>query len=211
MKHFSDETCFDFVRRLLPPAQRATVEQHLDQGCERCDKMRKIWEAVAEVIRREVHYQPAEHNVHLAKALYASSRRTYLIPKLARSIPVVFDSFLDTSGAAVRAPHLPSPARHLLHRTGPWAIDLRLQREGGSRMSLAGQILRSGRKPAKAVVADVILLQGDTIVAETSTNPLGEFHLEYPLQKNLNMYLDIPGRQPLGITLPDPNEWSSPQ
>lgn len=207
MKHFSDEFWLDFARRLLPPAQHGLMQRHLDQGCERCKRLCKMWEAVADVIGRESHYQPPEQDVRMVKSVYATSRPTQLVPKLAKIIPLVFDSFLDTSAAAVRGRYIPSPARHLLHQAGPWAVDLRLQGEGGRRMSIAGQVLRSGRKPAEALAVDVILLRGDTLLAETSTNPFGEFHLECQYEKNLNMYLDIPGRQPLGIALPDPGDW----
>ena len=32
--HFTDEGCFDFVRRLLPQAQSVLMQRHLEDGCE---------------------------------------------------------------------------------------------------------------------------------------------------------------------------------
>jgi hypothetical protein len=54
-------------------------------------------------------------------------------------------------------------------------------------------------------VADVILTQGATFLARTSTNQFGEFQLQSQYEKNLKLYLDIGGRRPLGIALPDPD------
>jgi hypothetical protein len=120
-------------------------------------------------------------------------------------MPLVFDNFLDNSAAAVRSNQIHAPARRLLHRTRSWAVDLRLESEGAGRTSIAGQILRSGRKSGEAVVADIILTRGDTLLAQTSTNQFGEFQLQSQHEKNLKLYIHIRGRRPLGIVVPDPD------
>jgi hypothetical protein len=204
-KHFTDEKCLDFVRRLLPQAQRDLIQQHLDDGCERCNKLHSIWTLVAEVTGRPFHDEPNESAIRVAKAFYANGRGNYLVRPLAKMIPPVFDSFLDNSAAAVRGHQIHAFARRLLHRTRLWAVDLRLESEDGWRMSVVGQVLRSSQKSAAAVIADVILMQGDTLLAQTSTNQFGEFQLQSQHEKNLNIYFDIRGRRPLGIALPDPD------
>jgi hypothetical protein len=181
------------------------MQRHLEDGCERCTKLYNVWKTIAEVAGREVFYEPPQPDVRIGKAVYATARRKYVLPVLAKMIPLVFDNYLDSFAAPVRSAQIQAPTRHLLHRTRSWAVDLRLESEGGGQMSVAGQVLRPKQKSAQAVAADVILMQGDTLLAQTSTNEFGEFQLQCKYEKNLNIYLDIPGRQPLGIALPDPN------
>jgi hypothetical protein len=204
-QHFTDEECLDFVRRLLPQAQSEFMGQHLNDGCEKCNKLLSIWNAVAEVTARKAQDEPTEQAVRLAEASYFNWRAKYLLPVLARMMPLVFDNWLDKSAAAVRAQQIHTPARRLLHRARPWVVDLELEGEGGGRMSIAGQVLRSDRKSGAAVVANVILTQGEELLAQTSTNQFGEFQLQSQRDKNLKLYLDIRGRRPLGIVLPDPD------
>ena len=203
-KHFTDEGLFDFVRQLLPQSESKLMQDHLAE-CEKCNKLYNIWKAVAKVTSRERHYQPAEPSIRIAKAAYATRRRQSLIPMLAKMIPLVFDSFRDERPAVVRAGQIHAPARLLLHRTRSLAVDLRLEVEGGKRMSIIGQVLRSGQKSPPPAVADVFLIRGDTLLAQTSTNQFGEFQLQCQRQEGLNIYLDISGRPPLGIALPDPD------
>src|ERR1700693_2217532 len=125
-KHFTDEKCLDFVRRLLPQAQRELIQQHLDDGCERCNKLHSIWTLVAEVTGRPFHDEPNESAIRVSRAFYGSGRGNYLVRPLAKMIPPVFDSFLDNSAAAVRGHQIHAFARRLLHRTRLWAVDLRL-------------------------------------------------------------------------------------
>jgi hypothetical protein len=202
--HFTDEDCLDFVRRLLPQAQSELIQQHLEDGCERCNKLHSIWSVVAEVTGRNFQDEPAEPAVRVAKGLYFNWRGNHLVPVLAQMMPLVFDNLLDNSAAAVRGHHIQAPARRLLHRTRSWTVDLRLESAGGGRMSVLGQVLRSSRKPGAAVAAEVILMHGDTLLARTSANQFGEFQLQSQHEKNLKLYLDIRGRRPLGIALPDP-------
>jgi hypothetical protein len=203
-KHITDENCLDFVRQLLPEAQSELIRRHLDEGCERCNKLYSIWSLVANVTGRKFHDEPSEPAIRVAKAFYANSRGNYLVRPLAKMISPIFDSFLDNSAAAVRGPQIQASARRLLHRTRSWAIDLRLETEDGERMSVVGQVSKSSQKSFAAVIADVILMQGDTVLAQTSTNQFGEFELQGPQEKNLKIYLDIRGGRPLGILLPGP-------
>jgi hypothetical protein len=204
-KHFTDEDCLDFVQRLLQQAQSDLIQQHLDDGCERCNKLHSIWSPVAEVTCRKFHDEPSEPAVRIAKALYANSRWNYLVRPLAKMIPPVFDSFLNNSATAVRSHQIHASERRLLYRTRSWAVDVRLESEEGRRMSVVGQVLRSSQKPVAPVIADVILMQGETLLAQTSTNQFGEFQLQSQHEKNVKIYLHICGRRPLGIALPDPH------
>jgi hypothetical protein len=181
------------------------MQQHLDDGCKRCGRLHSVWSVVAQVTAQSFPDEPPEPAVRVAKSFYFAGRANYLVPAMAQMMPLVFDNFIDNSATAVRSHQIHPPARHLLHRTRSWAVDLRLESEGGGRTSIAGQVLRSSGKSGAAVVADVILTQGATFLARTSTNQFGEFQLQSQYEKNLKLYLDIGGRRPLGIALPDPD------
>lgn len=201
-KHFSYERWIDFVRRLLPPAEHERMREHLDDGCERCNKTCNILEAAVEVTTREVLYQPSEPVVNVAKGYYATARRKYLVPSLAKMIPLAFDSSMEASPAAVRAPGIAYFARRLLYRTKSWTVDVRLERQSGTLVSMIGQVLRARGKPAAGAVAEVILMRADSTLAQVHTNEFGEFHLQFQYENNLKVYLKIQRRQLLGIALP---------
>jgi hypothetical protein len=202
MKHFTDEAWLDFARRMLSASDMESMQVHLDQGCESCGRLCQIWQAVTTVIGRESQYEPPEPVVRLAKASYAARRRTYIVPKDAKMAPLMFDSYCAPAVAGVRSAS-PAP-RHLLHRVGPWAVDLRLESLGANRICVAGQILRAGRKGDDTLAADVFAIHHGTLVAQTSANQFGEFLLECEHHKDLRLFFDIPGRRPVGIALPDP-------
>lgn len=204
MKHFTDEAWIDFVRRILPPSSMGVMQAHLDEGCETCGKRCHIWQTVAAAVSREVRHEPPESVVRLAKTLCSASRHPYIVPRHAKMAPQVFDSFHAPAVAAgVRS--VSSAPRHLLHRLGPWTIDLRMESQGGRRMCVAGQILRAVREQSEPFTAEVIVVRDDTLVAQGPANQFGEFLLECEHGANLRVYFDIAGRRPIGIALPDPD------
>jgi hypothetical protein len=162
--------------------------------------------AVVLVVSRETNYEPAESAVRIAKAAFPDTRRAKLLPGQAKMARLLFDSFRDPATAALGIRSAAAKARQMLHRTGSWTIDLRLQSEAGKRLSVTGQVLRSGRKSAEALSMDVILMCHQTLLAQTSANEFGEFRLECEHQKDLHVYLDIVGSRPVGIVLPDPDQ-----
>jgi hypothetical protein len=64
-------------------------------------------------------------------------------------------------------------------------------------------VLRSGRKPAKAAIIEIILVSAGSLVTQTSANQFGEFQLEYEKAKNLRIYVDIAGQLPIAVDLPE--------
>jgi hypothetical protein len=206
MKHFTDETWFDFARGVLPSTNVKILQQHLDEGCEECNRICRIWREVVQVVRREADYEPAESAIRVIKAAFPETRLTKLLPGQAKIARLLFDSFRDPATAAFGVRTTSTRARQMLHRAGSWTIDLRLESEAGRRLSVAGQVLRSGPKPASEVSMEVILMSGETLLAQTSTNPFGEFWLECEHQKDLHVYLDVAGCRPVGIALPDPDQ-----
>ncbi len=203
MNHIDDETCLDFVRRLLPPAPREKVEQHLDEGCERCNKLYRLWRTVARIAGREAGYEPDEPIVHSAKGLWRTVRSNSAARKPAKFAHLLFDSLLMPASAFAGLRSASSAERRLLHRLGGWVIDLRLQRLNAKSISVAGQVLRSGRKPAAPESAEIVLTRGETVVTRTAANQFGEFQLECEYAKDLKIYVEIVGCEPIAIAIPD--------
>jgi len=206
MTHFSDEVWVDFARGLLPPPEFEQVRQHLDEGCERCRERSEVWQSIAQLTSRALYAQPPDSDIRLARAIYSGKGRKHIVPKLARIAALVFDSATQTGIPAFEVRSVSSTARRLLHREGRWAIDLRIESAGNGRISVTGQALKSGRKPDEAFAVKVLFMRDDTVLAETPANKFGEFELACDYEKNLQIYLDISGRQPIGIRLPDPDK-----
>jgi hypothetical protein len=201
VKHFSDEEWLDFARGLMPGAEMNSMQRHLDEGCERCHRVSVIWKAVVSTLNQVSRYRVPEDVVRGAQSAYATWRWQQLLPQRARVACLVFDTGFEGLRAGVRshARH----ARRLLHRMGPWMIDLSVEPEPGNRIYLAGQVLRSGRKLAKAAMIEIILVSAGTFVTRTSANKFGEFQLEYEKAKNLTIYVDIAGQLPIAVDLPE--------
>jgi hypothetical protein len=202
MKHFKDEAWLDFARRLLPAEQMDRMRAHLESGCKACAALSALWEAVNEAASRQSDYEPAESTVKAVKAAYTARQSRSASIFEGRMARLVFDSLVDAAAlAGIRS--ISSTARHLLYQAGPWNIDVRLDTESARRMSITGQVLVSEAESVSAAHGEVILMRGDTTVAQTSTNEFGEFQFDSDYGSDLRICLQIGGQQPVSLTLPD--------
>ncbi|MFL6353815.1 MAG: hypothetical protein ACJ74Z_18475 [Bryobacteraceae bacterium] len=201
MSHFSAEGWFDFARGTLSPAQRASMQSHLDGECNQCFKLLEIWQTVLATVAREAAYRPPTSAVRFVKAAYLSERPWRWLPKVARMAQLVFDSFRQPA-AAVRG-SMPC-ARHFLHKADPFVIDVRVEPEPEQkRVWLMGQVLNSEKPNMQIEAVDVVLLSGERLLAKTATTPSGEFTFEYQDQRGLQLFINIRGRRAIGIVVPD--------
>jgi len=46
VKHFDDAAWADFVRDLLSPQERATMQAHVESGCKKCGADVELWRSV---------------------------------------------------------------------------------------------------------------------------------------------------------------------
>jgi hypothetical protein len=201
--HFTDENWSDFARDLSPADESAVIEQHLEKGCESCERASRLWRTVAQIANGEIHSEVPEDLVQASQRIYAAWSRRYLVPRRAQMAKLIFDSLLQPLPAGVRG-ETPLP-RRVIERAGHWLVDLRFEPTSGKRMFLAGQVLSPKRSPREAGNLAIILMRSDVLVEETSANPFGEFQLQFDQSAGLRIYIDIPGRQPIGILLPDPD------
>ena len=70
MKHFTIWEWVDFVGSTAESGLQAAMGTHLS-GCAKCRQLVETLTAVADVSRRESQYEPPDHAVRYAKALYS--------------------------------------------------------------------------------------------------------------------------------------------
>lgn len=199
MEHFQDADWVDYVRGLTSGAQTADMAAHLATGCERCGRLARALRETARVGLEDAHDTPPEHVVHAARAIFARWRPDRA-PWMARLATVlVYDSAISPLPVGVRC-GLPV-TRQVLYEAGPYSIDLRLDRERGSRhISLTGQI--ASAEPARRVERlAVLLISGEAVAAQAITNGNGEFQFEYPPQHQLQLRIDVQADEPIEIPL----------
>ncbi len=203
MKHFTAEAWLDFARRTMSREEMALMQRHLDGGCRRCLQLYETWSAVSGIANREETYGPPERAVRLAKAAYEQSGPRRPVRRAVRMAQLIFDNSLNLAPAGVRTSTVPT--RQVLHKAGPFLIDLRMESEAGrNRVFVVGQVLNS-RAPSKEVKGvEVVLQREEHLVAQAIANPFGEFQLEFEREKDLKLFVDIPGRKTIGIVLPEP-------
>jgi hypothetical protein len=202
--HFTDELWSDYVRGLAPERESTAIEQHLRDACEACDRSFQFWQMVTEHASREADYEPGAGVVRLMQSGFRDWWRRYVLPTHARIARTIFDSFLEPLPSGVRGGS-PQP-RRLRQRSGNWIVDLQLAPEAGRRMSLAGQVLKSGKAPSVIGSLAICLMSAGALLGETSTNELGEFQIEFDRAKSLRVFVEVPWQRPIGIALPDPDE-----
>lgn len=171
MKHFSEADWADFVRGLVSRKTRMTMQRHIDDGCEKCKEALETWQSVAAIAGKEAVLAPPADIVRVIKSQFAAA-----VPEKKHGVRLVFDSLLQPATAGIRGS---VAARQFLFETDDYYIDLRLEpKSAEERAWLVGQVLsRSGKQVAEAV--PVRLQRGKRAVAQTSTNHLGEFQLEF--------------------------------
>jgi hypothetical protein len=174
VKHFSEEAWADFARNLVAPGIRATMQRHIDTGCQKCGTSLLLWQAVAAVGNQESAYAPSEDIVRVAKAQYSAVAAHFKTSLLAR---LVFDSNLQPVTVGLRGT---AATRQFLYEAGDYVIDLRLDaKREMDRISLVGQVLNRAKTSGAAQGVLVRLLKGVLPVANTATNDFGEFQLEF--------------------------------
>ena len=164
MEHFRDEEWLDYVRGLSAPEQRAVMS--LSEGCEECIRLFSFWRTTVEVAVRDLGYQVPDVAIESAMEAYAIWTERYRLQSTARRSHRIFDSFLQPAMAGFRGSEFvtgfrgsDTASRRVVQRAGRWNIDLRLEREGRDRVSMAGQTLLAVGKTAGAetVVNDLLL------------------------------------------------------
>lgn len=178
MKHFSEEAWADLVRDLTAPAMKAMMQQHINDGCGKCETALHVWQTVLSMARLENVFTPPDDVVRVSKSQFAAA-----ISGAKHGLRLLFDSNLQPVTAGVRGA---VSARQFLYETDDYYIDLRLEpRRDSDSACVVGQVLiRTGSERAAQKVP--VRLQAGTLpLAQTVTNQFGEFQLEFEASHNL--------------------------
>ena len=73
MKHFTTEEWIDFVNQVVSPGALDEMENHLKQGCKRCQEAVSMWQRVQKSAAAEKNYQPPAETLGIAKAAFAGA------------------------------------------------------------------------------------------------------------------------------------------
>ena len=200
MKHYGEEAWLDFARRLLPADEMARMQAHL-QECHPCGEMNRIWTTVWELVTRDLAYQPDHSLVDLVNAAYARRSWQRAPAEAFEFATLLFDSFA-LGGATAGFRSTSAAPRHLLYRTGPLTIDVRLASYCPPSVTVAGQVLQAGAPTTTCSGAKVHLVSGESTLATTVTSEYGEFQVDVQDGPDLQILLYVTGHAPVILRLP---------
>jgi hypothetical protein len=193
VKHFSEAHWADFARNVASPKETMDMQQHIDNGCQKCGETLQVWQSVLSIAAGESILTPPSDVVRVVKSQFGA-----MLPEANRGPRLVFDSNLQPVTAGIRGA---VSARQFLYETDDYYIDLRLEpRREADRACLVGQILtRKGVGRAAEGVA-IRVQKGKLPIAETVANRFGEFQLEFDGASDL--CISIGGKESNEIVLP---------
>jgi anti-sigma factor RsiW len=189
MKHFSIWQWTDYVRVLGDDVTRSAMDAHLTSGCARCQRTVNVLRGVASTARDEADYEPPEHAIRYAQAIYSLSRpEKASLPRLIARL--VHDSIRDPLPAGMRSQDRPS--RHALYEAGSYCLDLQLEQQLASGLVMLIGQLADRKKPATSTAdVPIWLMDRKSLVASTLCNPFGEFQLEYAPARDLRLHVPL--------------------
>ncbi len=192
VRHHRAEELIDLARGLTHP-HGAPIGAHLSAGCKSCESQLLWFQRVAEAASRDAAYALPDHLVRNVRALFAINRPPAL-PKLTAVVArLVFDSFRSPVLAGVRSHRLLT--RQALFEAGDYCLDLRVEREPGSRQAaIVGQIANRVHPENRMASLPVVLISGGMIV-NTASNEFGEFQISYEPRTPLKLYVRDDGRE----------------
>ena len=189
MKHFDVWQWAEFVRGLSEGVARSAMEMHLSSRCSGCQRTVDLLRGVAVTAQSEASYEPPEHAIQRAKAIWALYRpETARFPRLLARL--VLDSAREPLPAGMRTQDRPS--RHVLYEAGSCYLDLQIEHQPASGlMTLIGQLTDREKSAASTAVVPVWLMERKSLVASTLCNRFGEFQLQYEPAPHLRLCVPL--------------------
>lgn len=201
MDHFLAEQWFEFAANIVSAEQKASMQRHLEEGCDECRMLAGMWTDMIDIGRRELNYRPPAESVRSAKAAFVSTERWKWLPQIAKVARLIFDSSQTPTAAAMRGSMVSD--RQFLQEAKPYLVDVRLECESARKwVHLTGQVLDSEEPDRNVADVEVFLLKGEHLAAKTKANASGEFSLEFKDEEDLQLFVDIRGKQIIEIQLP---------
>ena len=193
MAHFKDLQWANYVRGVAAPELRQAMLQHLNDACPDCLEMSKLWDNVYLSAQRELDYLPPENVVRMAKASFAALNTEKPSSSLAQIAELIFDSINQQLAPAFRGglADTGSGARTLLYQSGDIRVDMWVEGRSPNRINVMGQVLNLHESDQMVTKAKVVLLEGERSLARTATNELGEFQLEFRMQDDMRLSIEV--------------------
>ena len=139
-RHLDTSVALDFLEQRLDEAGRRRVEEHLGRPCRAChERVRSLGELLATMREDRVSEVPRELRQR-ALDLFAPTERPALVRGLVDAIAeLLFDSARQPLTAAAR--RSVGEARRMRFKLGTHTLDLELERESLSTMSVRGRLI----------------------------------------------------------------------
>jgi len=190
MKHFELAEWTDFVRGLVEKSARPALEHHLASGCRKCRHTADLLRKLVMAARSDSQVQVPDYALRCARAIFLLQQpeKVLILPRIPARL--LYDSFREPLPAGLRTQQRLS--RQYLYQAGDYSLDVRLENERGSpRVALVGQI-QNRKQPGKQLGSvPVQLLSGKQVLAQATSNSLGEFQMEYAPSKHLRLYVPV--------------------
>jgi len=190
--HFKDLQWANYVRGAGSPELRQAMLQHLNDACPECLDTNRLWGEVYACAQRELDYLPPAETVRLAKASFAAvaPEPSSVLTQIAE---LIFDSINQPLVPAFRGglSDIGSGARTLLYQSGDIRVDMWVEGRSPNRINVMGQVLNLHESDQMVTKAKVVLLEGERSLARTATNELGEFQLEFRMQDDMRLAIEV--------------------
>jgi len=202
MEHFSDQVWADFVRETGNSESGEPLKAHLASGCPECMAARDLWSQMRAFAETEERYAVPENAVRLLKLEFA--RQYSQKSPQAGFADLVFDSLAQSVPAGVRTGI--TAARQVVYEADGLTVDLRFEKSHqAQKICAVGQVLDK-HVPEAAVGngAAVMLWTAQGLpVLQTTPNEHGEFEFEFVNEDNMRLSIEMHGRSPMRINLPE--------
>lgn len=191
-EHGPAEAVFDESRGVLSPTGKHGMGEHV-ASCAHCRDNINVWKSFTGVTRRLREAEPPEEVVAKAKALVIRRSRVTRLTRLNAALQ--YDNLCVPLAAGLRGA---SPDQ-TVYRAEEFAVELRVSRER-SHVVIVGQVTNVRRPGQRLAHVQVELVAGDRVVVRTSSNGLGEFHLEH--RERDQMWIEVMPQEGRFIRIP---------
>jgi len=139
-RHLDTSVALDFLEQRLDEAGRRRVEEHLGRPCSTCrERLRSLGELLATMREDRTGPVPAELRRRALELFTPAASPSPITSVMEAIAELLFDSAVQPLTAAAR--RSVGAARRVRFRLGTHSLDLEIEREGASTMSVRGRIV----------------------------------------------------------------------
>lgn len=196
MDHFTLGDWVDFIRKLKSSPVEMAMQKHLDEGCQQCLRVVRMWQHLAAFSAQERSSSPPERALRSVRGYYGLLKPRKQRSRIAVMGQLLFDSFLEAVPAGIRSSQ--SAPRQLLYAAEQVVIDLRIEHTSGH-VHIVGQAQPRSLRDPELAGNQVLALRDGKAVAQTRLNRFGEF--QFNLETEDDDEFSIVLRAPLSVVV----------